>query len=81
MAIAMLTTSDNPFNPFKQFDEWREWDERNGYFTLSYLGRIAKTSPALSPKENEEENERAIDEIVSYNLTGNYEKVLMDTGE
>lgn len=79
MVEVMLTTEDNPFNPFTEFEEWNSWDERNGYFTLAYLGRIARTSPYLTPKEIKEETERAIDEILSFNLTGNYKKVTMDT--
>ncbi|MDT3386819.1 MAG: hypothetical protein LIR46_03495 [Bacteroidota bacterium] len=75
MAVVMLSTSDNPFNPFTNFDDWYQWDERNGYHTTSYLGRIVRTSPYLSPQEQEDENERAINEILQYNLTGNYIKV------
>ena len=74
----MLTTADNPFDPFNNFDEWYEWDERNGYRTTSYLGRIARTSPHLTPKENDDEIERAINEILFFDLTGNYKKVVKD---
>jgi len=73
--IAMLSTSDNPFNPFTNFEEWYEYDERNNYHSTSYLGRIARLSPNLTNKEYEDEVERAIDEIIKYNLTGNYIKV------
>ena len=46
--------------------EW-VYDEEKGYQTTSYLGRIARTSSALSDEENEAETERAIDEIIQYN--------------
>lgn len=75
MIVSMVTTSDNPFDYFKDFNEWKAWDERNNYFTLNYLARIARTSPELSPKEYNDEINRAVDEIVAYNLTGNYIKV------
>ena len=77
--MAMLSTADNPFNPFTQFDEWNSWDESHGYFTNAYLGRIARTSNNLSPKEYEDEINRAINEILEYNLTGNYIKVEPET--
>lgn len=65
-----LTTSDNPFSPITQFDEWFEYDEEKGYHTCSYLARIAATSPDLSDADNDEEIERAVDEIVKLNLLG-----------
>lgn len=69
-----LTTTDNPYNPITQFDEWNAFDMRKGYNTLSYLARIAKTSPEMVPRDYEEAVERAIDEIVKYNLLGIYTK-------
>lgn len=74
-SVSMLTTTDNPFDPFTQFDDWFAFDEQNGYHTCAYLARIAHTSNGLGTAENYSEIERAIDEIVKYNLTGNYKKV------
>ena len=74
MAV-MLTTTDNPFDPFTDFDNWFQYDESKGYHTCSYLSRIAKVSSDLSDQDNEEIVSRAIDEIVSLNLLGIYEKV------
>ena len=71
----MLTTEDNPFDPFDQFDDWYAFDTQMGYNTSSYLDRIAKTSPELSPEDYQREITRAIDEILRFNLTGNYKKV------
>lgn len=60
-----LTTYDNPYDPFDQFDEWMLYDEEMGYHSMSYLGRIARLSDELSEEENNQEVERAIDEIIN----------------
>lgn len=65
--VTALTTYDNPFDPLKDFDRWFVFDIVKGYNSCGYLARIAKTSDQLSDKENEDEIERAIDEIVSLN--------------
>lgn len=74
MSVA-LTTIDNPFNPISQFDDWYAFDTQKGYNTCSYLARIARTSPEVSPIENEVAIESAIDEIVKLDLTGKYIKI------
>ena len=71
----MLTTFDNPFDPFEQFTSWFLFDVEKGYNTCSYLARIAQTSDQFSEKENDEEIERAIDEIIKYNPLNIYKKV------
>lgn len=71
----MLSTTDNPYNPFVQFDEWQAFDEQQGYYTCAYLARIVVTSDELSEEEQQADTERAIDEIVALNLTGNYIKI------
>lgn len=71
---SMLTTVDNPFNPFTQFNEWLVWDQQTGYNTLSYLGRIVRTSDELSQADQDLAIEQAMDEIVSENV-GLYKKV------
>lgn len=63
-----LSTIDNPFNPFTQFDSWFLFDVGKGYNSCSYLARIARTSDQLTEKENDEEIERAIDEIIENDL-------------
>lgn len=75
MARHMLTTVDNPYDPFTQFDQWFNWDERAGYHTTAFLGRIARTSPELSTADYDKAVEDAIDEIVRENVQGNYRKV------
>ena len=76
MKEIMLTTIDNPFDPFSQFDEWKSFDEGKGYFTCSYLARIAKVSDELSETDEALEIERAIDEIVKINVLGIYCKAV-----
>ncbi len=70
-----LTTVDNPYNPFEQFISWFLFDEEKGYHSCAYLGRIARTSDQLSDEENNQEIERAIDEIIKYDFTNTYRKV------
>ncbi len=71
----MLTTLDNPFNPFTHYDEWYNYDETKGYHTCAYLARITKSSDELSETDEALAIDRAMDEIVSLNLLGNYIKV------
>ena len=70
----MLTTIDNPFDPFEQFTSWFLFDVEKGYNTCGYLARIVKLSDDMSQKEQEDEIERAIDEIISINPSGIYIK-------
>ena len=71
----MLTTVDNPFDPFDNFKSWYMFDVENGYNSCSYLARIAKTSEQFTDLENEEEIERAIDEIIEFEFKNIYVKV------
>ena len=71
----MLTTYDNPFNPFEQFSSWFLFDVEKGQNTCSYLARIAKLSDEMSQQEEDEEVERAIDEIIKYDFMNIYKKV------
>lgn len=71
----MLTTFDNPYNPFEQFTEWFLFDVEKGYNTCSYIARIAQFSDDMTQKEIDEENERAIDEILKYDFMNMYKKI------
>lgn len=73
-----LTTKDNPFNPLTQFHDWFLFDIEKGYYTCSYLARIAKTSNLLTDHENDLEIERAIDEIIKLDFRNIYVKVSSD---
>lgn len=70
-----ITTVDNPFNPLDDFDSWFRFDVDKGYNTCSYLARIAQTSDQLSTVENNQEIERAIDEIIKYDFQNIYKKI------
>lgn len=71
----MLTTIDNPFDPFEQFTSWFMFDVEKGYDTCGKLARFANTSEELTDEENEIETERAIDEIIKYDVLNIYQKV------
>jgi len=71
----MLTTIDNPFNPFTHYDEWYNYDETKGYHTCAYLARVTKSSDELSEIDEALAIDIAMNEIVSFNLLGNYLKV------
>ena len=72
----MLSTVDNPFNPFKQFDSWFRFDVEKGHNSCALLGRIARTSDQLTDDENEEEIERAINQIIRYDYENKYCRVV-----
>lgn len=76
MSKCALTTFDNPYDPFDQFDSWYMFDIDKGYNSCSYLDRIAATSDQLSEQENDQEIERAIDEIILFDSLNIYKKVV-----
>ena len=71
----MLTTIDNPFDPFEQCTSWFLFDVEKGYNSCSRLARIAHFTDEMTQKEQDEENERAIDEIIEYDVMNIYKKV------
>lgn len=78
MKSVYITTIDNPFNPAKDFDNWYRYDCDRGYNSCGKLARIANTSDQLTEKENQEELERAIDEIIRIDPLKLYTKVYSD---
>lgn len=78
---AMITTKDNPYDPFENFSQWFIYDVEKGYNSCSYLGRIAKTSDALSEQENDKIVEEAIDEIIKLDFLNIYEKKIREFEE
>lgn len=77
-ALVAITTFDNPFDPFTEFKDWFDFDNEKGYNSCAYLARIARTSDALTDDENNEEIERAIDEIIKYDFMHIYKKVRLE---
>lgn len=71
----MLSTADNPYNPWTQFDDWYAFDEQKGYHTCSYLARVTRTSDELSEADDDLAITEAMEEILHFNLTGNYIRV------
>lgn len=78
MSKFALTTIDNPYNPFEEFDNWFRFDCDKGYNSCCYLDRIAATSDQLTDEENDQEIERAIDEIIKHDFMNIYKKIKMD---
>lgn len=70
-----LTTFDNPYNPFTQFQKWFLFDTEKGHNSCAYLARIARTSDEFTEEENDQEIERAIDEIIQYDFMNKYKKI------
>lgn len=75
MTCCMLSTIDNPFNPFEDYSSWLMFDKEKGYDSAERLMRIAKITDDMTQKEENEEIERAIDEIIKYDILNVYTKV------
>ena len=75
MTCCMLSTIDNPFNPFEDYSSWLMFDKEKGYDSAERLMRIAKLTDDMTQKEENEEIERAIDEIIKYDILNIYVKV------
>ncbi len=74
-----LTTFDNPYNPFTQFSEWFLFDMLNGYNSCGYLARLSHADSSMTDEQYNEENEKAIDEIIMNDLSGMRRKVYLDS--
>ena len=73
-----LTTIDNPFNPFEDFASWYSFDKEHHYDSSERVDRIAHVSEEMTDKEENDEIERAIDEIIKYDILNIYKKVSQD---
>lgn len=79
--MVAITTFDNPFDPFDQFVQWYNFDVLHGYNSCSLLDRVAYTSDAFTEEENQEEIERAIDEIIKYDFRHIFKKIVRESNE
>ena len=70
-----LTTFDNPYDPFEQFTLWYLFDTEKGYNTCGKLDRISNYSDDMTEKEVNDEHNRAIDELISFDFLNTYKKV------
>ena len=77
----MLSTIDNPFNPFEDYSSWLMFDKEKGYDSAERLMRIANLTDDMTQKEENEEIERAIDEIIKYDFLNVYKKVVKTLNE
>ena len=69
------TTFDNPYDPFEQFTLWYLFDTEKGYNTCGKLDRISNYSDDMTEKEVNDEHNRAIDELISFDFLNIYKKV------
>ena len=81
MTCCMLSTIDNPFNPCEDYSSWLMFDKEKGYDSAERLMRIAKLTDDMTQKEENEEIERAIDEIIKYDFLNLYVKVSITLNE
>jgi hypothetical protein len=77
----MLTTIDNPFDPFEQFASWDLFDQEKGYQSKERLARFVQLTDEMSQQEENEEIERAIDEIIKYDPLNIFKKVTRETSD
>lgn len=70
-----ITTIDNPFDPFDDFLSWFLFDIEKGYYTSSKLARLTNLTDEMTEKEENEEVERAIDELIAVDPLDIYIKV------
>ena len=80
-SMYLSTPTGNPYDFFTQFDEWYAFDTQMGYNTCSYIDRIAKTSNSMSEADRKQAINDAVDEIMQFNLTGNYVMIEKDDDE
>ena len=73
--VHMLTTIDNPTNPFDNFEEWFAFDDAKGYNCCGNLAKYFVDSKLMSQREELEEHERAIQEVIDRDNLGIYIKV------
>lgn len=74
--VPYLTTVDNPYDPYHEFRDWYAYDTRMGYNTSALLARVEFNSTELSPNDQRIIHEKAVDEILEFNVSGMHRKVM-----
>lgn len=75
MGDTWVTTLDNPWDYFTNYEEWSAFDRSQGYNTEAYVARLVRTYEDEAYVDINQKIDQVIDEIVRFNLTGNYKKV------
>lgn len=70
-----ITTFDNPYDPFEQFTLWDLFDKEKGYYSNQKVARLVNFTEDMTEQEMFEENERAIDLLISLDFTNVLKKV------
>jgi hypothetical protein len=71
----MLTTFDNPHDPFEDYAPWLSFDKEHNYDSAERVMRIAQLTDEMTDAEENAEIERAIDEIIKFDVLNVYKKV------
>ena len=70
-----ITTFDNPYDPFEQFTLWDLFDKEKGYYSNQKVARLVNFTEDMTEQEMFEENERAIDLLISLDFMNVLKKV------
>lgn len=81
MKAYALTTKDNPYSYFDERDEWEAYENHTGNRATKMIGRFAFTSDQLSVEDNENEMNRAIEDIIAHDPLNQFIKETKEIGE
>lgn len=74
-----ITTFDNPYDPFEEFTLWDLFDKEKGYCSNQKVARLVHFEEDMTELEMLQENERAIDLLISLDFTNTFKKVTRKT--
>lgn len=75
--VPYLTTIDNPYDPRDEFEMWYAHDRTMGHNTLELLGRVVRIADDMSPADQDDSRDAAIEEIIMENVSGVHKKVML----
>lgn len=70
-----ITTFDNPYDPFEEFTLWDLFDKEKGYYSNHKVARLVHFEEDMTELEMLQENERAIDLLISLDFMNVFKKV------